>query len=114
MKGNVMILKEGAIVAYTLFSVQSFAQNPNSLPAPYSSTIPKNYVRSWVTVKPGVSAQTMGTELLRDVKQTTQYFDGLGRPLQTVIRQGSLETSTGANSDIVSPVLYDQFGREIY
>ena len=46
-----------------------------------------------------------------DVKETTHYVDGLGRPLQTVNRQ-----ITPGNSpvDIVTPVLYDPFGREVY
>ena len=46
-----------------------------------------------------------------DVKQSTSYFDGLGRPLQTVQRQ----ITPGSNpADIVTPVVYDPFGREIY
>ncbi|MBI5370933.1 MAG: hypothetical protein HZA79_02775 [Sphingobacteriales bacterium] len=48
---------------------------------------------------------------LKDVKQATQYFDGLGRPLQTVIKQGSLQTG-GSATDMVSSVVYDGFGRE--
>jgi RHS repeat-associated protein len=46
-----------------------------------------------------------------DVKQTTSFFDGLGRPLQTVQRQ-----MTPGNSpvDLVAPVVYDAFGREVY
>ena len=39
--------------------------------------------------------------------QTIQYFDGLGRPMQTVSTQGS-----PAKLDIVTPVVYDAFGRE--
>jgi RHS repeat-associated protein len=46
-----------------------------------------------------------------DVRQTTRYVDGLGRPLQTVIQQAT----PGSNpSDVVTPLVYDQFGREIY
>jgi hypothetical protein len=46
-----------------------------------------------------------------DVQETSHYFDGLGRPLQTVQRQHS----PGSNPvDIVAPVVYDQFGREVY
>ncbi|HWB93111.1 MAG TPA: DUF6443 domain-containing protein [Puia sp.] len=46
-----------------------------------------------------------------DVQETTTYFDGLGRPLQTVQRQHSPGSSP---VDIVAPVVYDQFGREVY
>jgi RHS repeat-associated protein len=46
-----------------------------------------------------------------DVKQTTQYVDGLGRPLQTVQQQ----ITPGTNpADIVAPVVYDPYGREVY
>ncbi|MHA4811564.1 DUF6443 domain-containing protein [Flavitalea flava] len=45
-----------------------------------------------------------------DVKETTSYFDGLGRPLQTVNRQ----ITPGNNPlDMVSMDTYDQFGREV-
>ncbi|PWG77882.1 DUF6443 domain-containing protein, partial [Pararcticibacter amylolyticus] len=41
------------------------------------------------------------------VQTTIQYFDGLGRPLQTIQRQGS-----PAGNDIIQPFEYDPFGRE--
>ena len=46
-----------------------------------------------------------------DVKKTTQFVDGLGRPLQTVQQQ----ITPGSNPvDMVTPVVYDPFGREVY
>lgn len=36
-----------------------------------------------------------------------RYFDGIGRPMQNIVRQGS-----PAKFDIVQPVIYDPFGRE--
>jgi len=42
-----------------------------------------------------------------ELMQTIQYFDGLGRPLQTIQVQGS-----PSNKDVVQPFAYDQFGRE--
>jgi hypothetical protein len=46
-----------------------------------------------------------------DVKQTSHYFDGLGRPLQTVQQQ----ITPGNNpADMVTPVVYDPYGREVY
>ena len=41
------------------------------------------------------------------LQQQVQYFDGLGRPVQTVITQGS-----PSKQDIVSPLVYDALGRE--
>jgi hypothetical protein len=42
-----------------------------------------------------------------DMMQTVQYFDGLGRPAQTVQVKGS-----PGYRDIVQPMAYDQYGRE--
>src|SRR4029079_4757209 len=52
------------------------------------------------------------TRARREVKQSTSYFDGLGRQVQTVIRQGSRETATGTLADLVIPIVYDEMGRE--
>ena len=46
-----------------------------------------------------------------DVKQTTGFFDGLGRPFQTVVRQ---LTPGNSPQDMVTPVVYDSIGREVY
>jgi RHS repeat-associated protein len=43
-----------------------------------------------------------------EVQQTTEYLDGLGRPLQ-IVEKGK---STFAGADIVTPFLYDAAGRE--
>ena len=45
------------------------------------------------------------------MKQSTQYVDGLGRPLQTVSRQA---TPGEDPKDIVMPVIYDNLGREVF
>jgi hypothetical protein len=41
------------------------------------------------------------------VQQSTQYIDGLGRPFQSVVKG-----VTPSGTDLVSPILYDEFGRE--
>jgi hypothetical protein len=70
----------------------------------------RNYTRVWEAGAP-VKDPGLLTQLgLREVKQSTTYHDGLGRPEQTVVRQGSL-TAFGP-SDLVSPVVYDAAGRE--
>jgi RHS repeat-associated protein len=46
-----------------------------------------------------------------DVREATHYFDGLGRPLQTVQKQ---ITPGGSPADMVAPIIYDSFGREVY
>ena len=71
-----------------------------------------NYVRSWIATAPESNSSNLIYRQLSDVKETSQYFDGLGRPIQTVIKAGSLETLTGLNSDLVSMIGYDDYGRE--
>ncbi len=45
--------------------------------------------------------------LVPEVNKNIQYFDGLGRPLQTVEVQAS-----ASHKDVIQPYSYDQFGRE--
>ena len=71
----------------------------------------ENYVRTWTATAPEPNPNNLPNRPLSDAKQVTQYYDGLGRPVQTVARQGSLETSSGNNVDLVSMVGYDAFGR---
>jgi RHS repeat-associated protein len=68
-----------------------------------------NYIRERSIDKPGVADAGTATGLTdpRDVKQTTQYFDGLGRLVQTVARQASPQLH-----DMVAMEVYDPFGRE--
>jgi hypothetical protein len=50
---------------------------------------------------------------MKDIRQITQYMDGLGRPLQTVIKRGCMVTGSSP-LDLVAPMLYDEFGRGQY
>jgi hypothetical protein len=81
------------------------------LPNAYSSSMPVNFVRTWVTQSPQTDPALMAGKPLKEVKETTQYLDGLGRPIQTVVKKGSLKTGTTA-LDLVQAVYYDAFGRE--
>lgn len=89
-------------------------QTPALLPVPYSG--PVNYVRVWETVKPYINVADVinVARTTKEVRQTTQYFDGLGRQIQTVVKNGSLDntTSSPVQTDFVMPVVYDAFGRE--
>ncbi|WP_245705376.1 DUF6443 domain-containing protein [Chitinophaga filiformis] len=81
-----------------------------TVPAAYSTTS-VSYVRSWEPDMPltDTAAVISTARKVREVKQTTQYFDGLGRPIQTVSKGTS-----GSGKDLVAPVVYDAFGREQY
>ncbi|MBL0267851.1 MAG: hypothetical protein IPP99_04030 [Chitinophagaceae bacterium] len=86
------------------------AQTPDPVPPQYGS-IPVNFVRSWDALAPVTDANALMTKPVKDSRMTTGYFDGLGRPIQSVSKQGSLETG-GTATDLVSATLYDEFGRE--
>ncbi|HWB92477.1 MAG TPA: DUF6443 domain-containing protein [Puia sp.] len=68
-----------------------------------------SYVRTRDITRPGVVDAGIANGLTNpaDVKQVTQYVDGLGRPLEEV----SMEASPAGN-DIVTMHIYDAVGRE--
>ncbi|MET0463518.1 MAG: DUF6443 domain-containing protein [Chitinophagaceae bacterium] len=83
--------------------LQSIAQN-------YSGPI--NYVRTWDAVRPDTQSSSINTTALpKDFRMTTQYMDGLGRPVQTVMKHGSMHTGYPM-TDMVETSVYDEFGRE--
>jgi RHS repeat-associated protein len=107
------------VVVLLMFAVAVQAQNkpdatvrpvavPVALPGAYNNTT-INYVRTWEPAAPTTDTAYVlsSSRLVTEVRQSTQYFDGLGLPLQTVVKGLSI----GGN-DLVSPVVYDQFGRE--
>ena len=96
----------------------SAAQNtPNNSarPAAAAATVPGsytnttiNYIRTWEPNMPTADPAAVAAATdVSAVKQTTQYFDGLGRPVQTVKKGIS-----PSGKDMVAPVLYDAYGRE--
>lgn len=79
------------------------------IPAAYTSAL-TNYIRIWEPAMPTSDPVAVtGSNDIRAVRQTTQYFDGLGRPVQTVSKGIS-----PAGKDLVAPVVYDAFGRPQY
>ncbi len=68
-----------------------------------------NYIRERTLAKAGVTDTVTADGLTSpiDVQQTTQYFDGLGRPIQTVAKQAS-----PLQNDMVTMNVYDPLGRE--
>jgi len=99
------------VIPNTQTQPNATTQTLNPIPSSYSSTIALNMLRSWEAERP-FTADTMITSNARsvqEVKQTTQYFDGLGRPIQTVVKGISPQ-----GYDMVSPMLYDSLGREVF
>jgi RHS repeat-associated protein len=68
-----------------------------------------NYIHSWVPNMPtsDKSVVAAGSRTLSEVNQVTQYFDGLGRQLQTVSKGMG-----GSGKDLVIPFVFDAYGRE--
>jgi RHS repeat-associated protein len=67
-----------------------------------------NYVVSSVVLADSITdPSTVDALPVAKATQSIQYIDGLGRPVQTVVTQGS-----PAKKDIVQPNVYDVFGRE--
>lgn len=77
---------------------------------PVAYTSPSlNYIRSWTPSMPltDTAAVASSARKPREVTQNTRYFDGLGRPLQDVVK-----AITPTGRDMVKPYIYDAFGRE--
>ncbi len=68
-----------------------------------------NYIRTRTLARPGVTDTVTADGLTSpyDVQQSTTYFDGLGRPIQTVAMQAS-----PLGNDMVTMQVYDGYGRE--
>ncbi|MES2645572.1 MAG: DUF5675 family protein [Bacteroidota bacterium] len=70
----------------------------------------RNFIKMWDALAPEVNSNAIMSRSFSDVKHTATYFDGLGRAEQSIARQGSL--SSNGVKDLVSPIVYDEFGRE--
>ena len=80
----------------------------NCVPLSSTPSTNQNFILTRSFRQRGVTDATLGAS--RNVcqeNQTIEYFDGLGRPLQTVQVQGS-----PGFKDILQPIDYDAFGRE--
>ena len=80
-------------------------------PSAYNSNIPLNTVRVWQASKPLQHDTAISSKYtaVSDVQRMTQYFDGMGRPLQTVSKG-----ITPGGKDMVTPAWYDEVGNESY
>lgn len=67
-----------------------------------------NYVREQVVNKPGITSYAGAVGLpIGQRNESTTYYDGLGRPIESVSMQGS-----PSSKDVVTPKQYDIYGRE--
>ncbi|MGE0931758.1 DUF6443 domain-containing protein [Peijinzhouia sedimentorum] len=102
------------------YSYHGQAQNiPNSQTGPLSATqtalarptyttsgMKVSFVRSYQARIAGVNGASLDGLSKEQVMVSTQYLDGLGRPIQTVLKRASAQ-----GNDIVQPIYYDEFGK---
>jgi len=85
-----------------------FYTSSNCFPLTTNLSTNQNYI---LTSTPRISGIINATGLANQgtcqLMQTIQYFDGLGRALQTIQIKGS-----PSGNDVVQPIAYDQFGRQ--
>jgi RHS repeat-associated protein len=82
---------------------------PTLTPNVYGANASLNYIKTRAGVKGMTSESDFNSHDFHEVKQSTQYVDGLGRPLQTVDKQAG---AGAIPKDVVTPITYDKFGRE--
>jgi RHS repeat-associated protein len=78
---------------------------PSSNATPLAGSSSGNYITTITYREPKTSVPTSSFKNMEQIS----YFDGLGRPLQTV----SVGVTPGG-LDLIQPIVYDNFGRESY
>ncbi len=72
----------------------------------------ENYVKTTTyqvkTTDGTTKAENSATLQADDKIESITYFDGLGRPIQSIAKQAG-----GNKEDIITPVAYDEFGRQV-
>ncbi len=99
---------QNAVIAYHITAVVNGCP---STPQDYVVTVTDqniNYLRQNTLQVSGITTPSQVNSLpASSVVRSVSYFDGLGRPTQSVATQGS-----PLQQDIVTPAVYDGFGRE--
>lgn len=76
-------------------------------PAAFPNGIKVNYIRTWEAYAPMTNKDSVTTGGVEKAKQVTQYFDGMSRLVETILKKGS-----PLQQDIITANTYDDFGRE--
>ncbi|PAW93179.1 hypothetical protein CKK33_06590 [Mucilaginibacter sp. MD40] len=80
----------------------------NCAPLTVQPSVNRNFVMEYTARDSNITNPDATTLTNCAMLRTVQYFDGLGRPLQTVQIRGS----KNGDQDVVQPMLYDQYGRQ--
>ncbi|WP_419698977.1 DUF6443 domain-containing protein [Mucilaginibacter sp. NFX135] len=105
---NSIVLSPGfSATATSTNSYSYYINTPECLPLGTKLSQNLTYILTSIPREAGIADPSSGSNSTCQVMQTVQYFDGLGRALQTIQVKGST-----LNKDVVQPMAYDQFGRE--
>lgn len=86
----------------------SFSFTAPSVTISEKNSLNQNFVKTTDFTKPGIAVNTDVYELQQsDYTINTSYFDGLGRPIQSVALGAASD-----GGDVVQPIAYDALGRE--
>ncbi|MDH7463872.1 DUF6443 domain-containing protein [Chitinophagaceae bacterium 26-R-25] len=97
------------ILSFNAYSQDNAPYQPGNL-----QQLCNNYISVWEPQIPIIDAsQVKNGRPVGEVRQSVSYFDGLGRPLQTVVKSGSWVTGSTSGKDLVTAEVYDEFGREV-
>lgn len=97
------------ILLNVFFGWAANAQQSACLPVAAGTTITQNYIISNTIKKNGVTTDAQINNLTNcELNQSVQYFDGIGRPIQSIDVKAS-----PLGKDIIVPVAYDAYGREL-
>jgi RHS repeat-associated protein len=94
---NLPVESSKLLPATSALAPPAFTGNPDSLLL--------NYVRTYTSRQEFTDATRLTQATVAGVQIKTEYLDGLGRPVQTVLRQES-----PLLRDVVQPMAYDEFG----
>jgi RHS repeat-associated protein len=105
------MIKKLTLIKLLIVTIIPFAKGQPYQPANYNTNIPQNSVKVIDAKMPfsNVADILDPSRNTEEVKKSTQYFDGFGRPIQTVNWQLS-----PLKKDVVTPQVYDELGREQY
>lgn len=107
-------------LACGLLSATGIAQVPYNPATNYNINQRFTTFTTWMPSIPFSDVSGIAARPLQEVKELKVYYDGLGRPVQTISKGGALEEHYVANryakvqKDLVSISHYDEFGLEKY
>ena len=91
------------VISINTLLLMGIVKSQVQLPSGLSSSTAENYIYTRTYLEPKTQSDSNAKQI-----QAVQYFDGLGRPKQVV----NIKSSPLGN-DVVTPVEYDPFGRQV-